>query len=331
MINRGITAVCIGTLVGCGPSIVVQGDDTASAIDDAGDNESSGGMASGGGVGTSSDPVPDPDPSTDGDTIGALDTGEGTGGDTDDGGVSFITGNDAGPCASLPPGTLGHCTLRCDIFAQDCPAGEKCMPWANDGGSSWNATRCSPIAEDPAGIGEACEVEGSGVSGLDNCEATAMCFNVDPETNEGTCVAMCQGSYEDPQCSPDASCSIGAEGTLAVCIPHCDPLAADCGENQVCVPTSGDDAFSCLPGVADPLADGEACEFLNLCQSGSMCLSADAVGCDSEVGCCTPFCNVLVGEPNPACANPEHECLPWFEQGNPPPQLDNVGVCGIPG
>ncbi len=40
------------------------------------------------------------------------------------------------------------------IWAQDCPEGEKCMPWANDGGGSWNATRCSPLDPNPSAVGD---------------------------------------------------------------------------------------------------------------------------------------------------------------------------------
>ena len=36
----------------------------------------------------------------------------------------------------------------CDIWAQNCPRGEKCMPWANDDGYGWSATRCTPIDDD---------------------------------------------------------------------------------------------------------------------------------------------------------------------------------------
>src|SRR5687768_13175994 len=32
---------------------------------------------------------------------------------------------------------------QCDLWAQDCARGSKCMPWAFDGGVHWNGTRCS--------------------------------------------------------------------------------------------------------------------------------------------------------------------------------------------
>src|SRR5690606_7229360 len=41
-------------------------------------------------------------------------------------------------------------TAECDVFAQDCPPGEKCTFWADDGGSSWNALKCVPVVDDPA-------------------------------------------------------------------------------------------------------------------------------------------------------------------------------------
>jgi hypothetical protein len=80
--------------------------------------------------------------------------------------VGFISNDDYG----------GGQTYECDLWKQDCPPGEKCMPWANDGGGSWNATRCTPLAEDPRQPGEPCTVEGSGVSGRDDCDIRAMCW-----------------------------------------------------------------------------------------------------------------------------------------------------------
>ena len=80
---------------------------------------------------------------------------------------------------------------ECDIEAQDCPEGEKCMPWANDGGDEWNGTRCSPIAKDPGPLGGPCLAEGSGTSGIDDCDLGLVCWQVDPKTNQGVCHAMC--------------------------------------------------------------------------------------------------------------------------------------------
>jgi hypothetical protein len=71
---------------------------------------------------------------------------------------------------------------ECDTFVQDCPPGEKCTVWASDGGSSWNATKCVAVVDDPSGPSEPCHVELSAVSGLDDCERGAPCWDVDPKT-----------------------------------------------------------------------------------------------------------------------------------------------------
>lgn len=325
MVTRGWFAIWIGVLVGCGPSIVVQGDDTAAALSE-GSGSSDGGEA-GGDVGTSSDPSDSstpPNPTVGGATD-AADTGTEDG--SVDGGNVFLPDPTGGSCGELPPGTLGHCR-ECDLFTQNCPEDEKCMPWANDGGSSWNATRCSPIADNPADVGQACDVEGNGVTGIDNCVLGAMCFYVDPDTLQGTCLSLCEGSPEDPTCPPDASCSIGADSVLSLCIPTCDPLGDACSDEQTCVPGSNG-SFQCTPLAPDPSADGEACGFLNDCQPGLTCLAAEVSGCDDAL-CCTSYCDLTLGEPNPACLDPEHECLPWFERGEFPPGLGDLGVCGLP-
>src|SRR5690606_9934066 len=33
----------------------------------------------------------------------------------------------------------------CDNWAQDCPDGEKCAAWADDGTNSWNNLKCVPV------------------------------------------------------------------------------------------------------------------------------------------------------------------------------------------
>ena len=46
------------------------------------------------------------------------------------------------------PDDGGTGVFECDLWGQDCPDGEKCMPWASNGGT-WNATRCSPVVDSP--------------------------------------------------------------------------------------------------------------------------------------------------------------------------------------
>jgi hypothetical protein len=163
--------------------------------------------------------------------------------DIDDSGGSFY--------AVRPDGGGGP--LDCDPFAQDCPPGEKCMAWADDGGADWNALRCTPVRDDPDAPGDPCTVEGSAMSGIDSCEQGSMCFHVDPDTNVGTCVSQCTNSLADPMCPADGEvCIVSNEDVLALCLTPCDPLADDCAVGQTCSPYA--DTFVCLdaPGPDGP-------------------------------------------------------------------------------
>ena len=124
---------------------------------------------------------------------------------------------------------MGGVNIECSVWNQDCPENEKCMPWANDGGNSWNATKCTPLDPNPQQPGDACAVEGSGVSGVDNCAVSSMCWDVDPETNQGICVAFCSGNETESFCDdPGTECTILNDGTLILCLATCDPVLQDC-------------------------------------------------------------------------------------------------------
>ena len=93
-----------------------------------------------------------------------------------------------------------------------------------------------PGRADPDAAGQPCAVEGSGVSGIDSCELGSMCFFVDPETNEGTCVALCVGTPELPSCgSPTEVCTTSNDGVLNLCLLSCDPKAPNCPAGQECL------------------------------------------------------------------------------------------------
>jgi hypothetical protein len=224
---------------------------------------------------------------------------------------------------------------ECDLWLQDCPRGEKCMPWANDGGT-WNATRCSPIAEDPDAPGEPCTVEGNGVSGIDSCELGSMCWDVDPKTLEGVCVAFCVGSPENPVCEDaNATCALSGDGVLILCLPNCDPLQQDCSEGQACYPIQ--DYWSCAPDASgDAGGYGEVCEFINVCNPGYVCMEASAVPpgepCEGAIGCCTAICNLddPLGDAQCEGAADGQTCQPWYEDGTAPPGYELVGVCALP-
>lgn len=238
--------------------------------------------------------------------------------DTSDSGCSFYGG-----C----PTDFGN-ALVCDIWAQDCPVGQKCMPISKDGDNNAESTDCSPVSPTPDAPGEPCTVEGSPLSGLDSCDATSMCVGADPETLEGTCAAFCTGSPDEPVCPAETSC-VGVGPVMAVCAPTCDPLMPACAPGQVCVSNPDDaETFVCAVDVSgDGGAIFDACDFLNDCDPGHHCGSADlAVECDPRaLKCCLPFCDVNM----PICSGEGATCVPWFEEGMAPAGLEDLGLCAV--
>lgn len=218
----------------------------------------------------------------------------------------------------------------CDVFKQDCPEGEKCSAYNEGGGSSWNATKCVPVNGDGQ-AGEPCTVEGSAVTGLDDCARGAMCCDVD-DMNHGTCVGLCTGTPESPKCMDEEKfyCALCDDCVLNLCLPTCEPLAEDCPNGHLCIPVA--DTFSCALDVSG--AEGQAfdpCEFANACDPGLSCLtSSSATECDpNETGCCLPFCDVT--DPNAACPGVGQACVSFYDGGVAPPKFAKVGVCVLPG
>jgi hypothetical protein len=230
---------------------------------------------------------------------------------SDDSGGSFIAVTGSTCDQESPPGTEARCSM-CDPWAQDCPDGEACRPWANDLGNAWNATRCSPLPADPDDVGEPCTIEDSPVSGLDSCVIDAMCWDVDAKTLEGECVPFCAGSESDPICdAPDHACMIANDGALSLCLPTCDPLAPSCDDGESCHPIDG--TWFCLPDGAG--IHGMA----TLCESGTTAVDPNQLAsCDPTAGpCCTPICDPAA----PAC-DPTLTCSPVGDT--------NAGVCVDP-
>lgn len=238
-------------------------------------------------------------------------SGDSTTNDDDPSDTGFITDPDA-----------GSVSVECSLFEQDCPEGEKCAPWANDGGDSLNATRCVPVARNAALPGEPCTVEGSPLSGIDSCAFGSMCWNLDPGTLEGECLARCTGTQGNPTCAdPTQTC---AEGVLNLCHPWCDPVTqADCGSGQGCYPIS--ESFFCAPDASgEDGAPFSECEVHNACDPGTTCVNptlSDTCSPDTG-GCCLPWCDLSA----PDCPG-DLVCVPWFEEGEAPVGSEFVGLC----
>ncbi|MGH1347906.1 MAG: hypothetical protein ACRBN8_40500 [Nannocystales bacterium] len=317
--NLALLGLCVAAL-GCRPVVA--------------EDDPSGGSTSSNAPGSASGDVPDPStsgtpmPPTTGVPPDPTGTPPGTSGSTtsgtwgsssDDGG--FIIDPDGGWCgAGLPDGVLAHCTW-CDPKAQDCAKGETCKAWANNGSPMWNSTRCGPVDPEPGQRGEPCVSEGSAASGIDSCDIGLMCWNVDAETLEGTCVEYCDffggGGI---RCSDvDERCSEFNNGVLPLCLPSCDPLASACADGFGCYPGSEDD-FVCIR-EGDPV---HLDVFHPECPAGTFWAAPDAIeGCVDDLPCCTAFCDITV----PDSCGPDAECLSYFEGDLP--KVNPLGFCSV--
>lgn len=284
-----------------------------------------------------------PDPSATS-TSGPAPTTTSVGPDGDDATTNPPPSEEGGNAFTFPPPDGGALTFECDLFAQDCPKGEKCTPWDNGGGygspsrissaeGSWNATRCVPVSEDAAHVGDPCQVEGTPVSGIDDCGVGLMCWNVGAD-GQGTCEDMCIGSADNPQCEADGDlCAITNDGAIVLCLPACDPLAPNCSRRgDACMAVNDD--WACVPDASGPSgALGDECEFINGCDAGLMCLSVGTLaGCTGPVSCCTSICDLGAAGADESCAaeHPEHICDAWYIAGPGPDGLEDVGVCRVP-
>ena len=262
---------------------------------------------------TTTSALPDPATTTTGPAPASTTTGTDTGSDPTYTDCSFL----------CDPGDVGL-AFECSPWDQDCPPGMKCRAWSHE--LSWDWLSCFPVDPNPDAVGEPCTVEGSGVSGIDSCDIGAMCWDVDPPTNVGTCVPLCIGSEAAPACAdPTRHCAVAYGGIITLCLQKCDPLASTpCPAAHGCYPIDG--AFICAPDASqEGGAQLEPCEFINACQSGLVCGDPAQVGdlCGPDApGCCTPPCSL----DDPAC--PETTtCIPFFDEGAVPPDYTNLGIC----
>ncbi|KIG18364.1 hypothetical protein DB30_00649 [Enhygromyxa salina] len=208
----------------------------------------------------------------------------------------------------------------CDMFAQDCPDGMKCVPFAENG-PSWDGTKCVPVNSTGA-PGEPCTTEGV-MQANDDCDATSFCFGYDQDLMGGTCHPFCTGDISMPACIDGWVCAVAAQGP-SLCVQACDPLINDCGAGSECVWTGS--LFGCVDEGESVPAD-QACMFVNDCDASLACVGADAVADCAGDGCCTPYCNLLDGDGPCQMVNPAHVCEPFFMEA--PPGYEDVGVCVV--
>lgn len=210
-------------------------------------------------------------------------------------------------------GDFGDAT--CDVWQQDCPENEKCVP----SGVDFSQYKCVPVTG-AQGPGESCMTDGfEGAN--DDCDATGFCFGYDAEQLGGQCYPFCTGNHDMPACIDGWQCKIPAQGP-ALCVESCTPLAGDCSPGSECAWTNSE--FSCVPeGMASGM--GEGCMFINDCAEDLICLGAEALEGCVDAGCCGTYCNLLAGDGPCQLISPSYVCEPFFEEA--PPGLEDLGVC----
>lgn len=215
---------------------------------------------------------------------------------------------------------------QCDLFTQDCPEGEKCLPYASVG-PWWDATICTPVVARPSLSGDPCVAEAGVFAGVDDCAEGTMCLHADPANGFGVCVDLCSDGAT-PCEDPSTTCVVEFGDNFAACLPVCDPLLQDCGSEQHCAP-SGDD-WACLSNLPDPgVQQGEPCEVQFECGQGLVCLAGtDVPGCTSD-GCCAAICDLTDASGDQQCpdAFAGAGCEPWYPEGLAPAGYEDVGAC----
>ena len=210
---------------------------------------------------------------------------------------------------------------ECSAWLQDCPEGEKCVPYSS-GNGSWEGEKCVLVLGE--GLpGDPCTYDGW-LEATDDCGPDSMCLSADiSQSGMGSCVGFCAGTPDEPECPEGSACTICGDYCPPLCIPNCNPLLQDCGEGQACYWTNGD--FNCIFTTQD-IPPGQPCGFVNDCEEGNFCAAAEVFPACDGAACCSPFCDLELGDEQCA-AVPGTMCLAFFEQGAAPPGLENVGVC----
>jgi hypothetical protein len=310
-------------MIACNSSSTEVTDDSSS--DDA--NASDGGLAStsDSGVASTSDGG---DTSAAGSTSTLPETGS-------DGSSSSAAGSesatsDGTTAANDDDGSSGG-DASCDPFEQDCPAGMKCSPWDGSGmgGPVWDADHCVDVVDDPAAAGEPCTLVGDDFADAhDTCDVGFVCVDFDQETQTGTCVELCSGTADAPQCSGDMLCAVFNGGALPLCEASCDPLEHTCAPGLGCVLASEDSPFLCV-NTPPNTQQGDACAAVNGCSDGQLCVNGALVeGCQSAT-CCTNFCDL----DDPSICDEVGTmltCAPMFAENFAPPGLEDLGLCVVP-
>lgn len=211
-------------------------------------------------------------------------------------------------------------TQECDPGAQDCPADQKCTPFAREPGCCVDSTHCVADAGDKL-EGEPCTRERDS----DDCAKGLFCLTATSGgSGDGTCVGLCDPLAADP-CGAGA-CVQFNDGVLPLCRPPCDPLAPDCPEGQACYGVLTEQAFVCLGGSypEDGGDIGDPCDTVSGCRAGLLCApQPELAACAADL-CCTPVCPI-----GATTCPPPLSCEQAFDPDDFPAYA-SVGYCRVP-
>lgn len=122
-------------------------------------------------------------------------------------------------------------------------------------------------------------------------------------------------------------------GEPSQCFVECDPLDPQCVRGtEICIPIDVY-AFACAFDLSGAEGQyGDVCAFTNVCDPGLFCALPETVPGCAGPGCCSDYCDLGDLEPSSTCAGvgEGQECIPWFEEGEAPDGLDDVGACAVP-
>jgi hypothetical protein len=210
---------------------------------------------------------------------------------------------------------------QCDPAAQDCPKGQKCTGYVDTpGGETVDSNHCVEVMGDLQ-FGEQC----TRIDGNDDCAAGFFCMtDISGHTGMGICLEYCEVGQA---CDFGGECFAFNDGQLPLCEQLCHPLAPVCPADQGCYAVLTFNNFVCATSGAPDGggADDDECFTIQGCNPGLVC-SGGTEGCTTESGCCTPVCDLTEGPEQ--CTAMTEECIAAFE--DPPPGLEDVGICAVP-
>jgi hypothetical protein len=231
------TLFLLGGAIGLGSLVTACGDDTSGQGGDGGSGASGGGQTNQSGS----------------------QSGTGTMSTT----ATMMASTSSGPLTCDVPVT--DITGDCDLFQQNCPAGETCIIFVDDPVNPTMAfTGCNPAGL--VGLGQACQT-------AEDCQEDMLCIG----TNPGMCTYACCPTTNEP-------CGVG-ECVIDVMLPMSLGSFSACAYDQTCtlfMPSTcpdGQDCHYAQPGLATcsppsptQVGDGEPCRYANDCVDSAICI-----------------------------------------------------------